>query len=125
DGLRERGVIPESVRQGVEDHQPCIDSGVQVGAVQVDGTGEEQIAAAGDKQRRRQPMQVREDRREHWVPRVGGSYIFRVMRLWLRRIEMPREASQSIDRYRVASAGEVAHAAENAESSGKRQAELL
>jgi hypothetical protein len=65
------------VGQSVEDHQSRIDASVEVGAVQVDGAGERQIATAGDEQRRRQPAQIGEDRREYGIPRVGGNYIFR------------------------------------------------
>src|SRR5947209_5469062 len=70
-------------------------------------------------------MQVREDRREHWIPSLVGGNIFLKESFRIRWIEMPGEALQGIDRHRVAWAGEVSHAAKDAESRGKWQTQLF
>ena len=57
-GLGQLGVIPEGVRQRVEHHQLRVDSGVQKRPVQVGRTAQQQVAPAGDEERRRHPVQV-------------------------------------------------------------------
>ena len=44
DGFGKGRVVPEGVGQGVEDDEMGIDAGVEVGAVEVGGAAEEQVA---------------------------------------------------------------------------------
>jgi len=77
--------------QRVEDHQARVHAGVEVSAVQVDRAAEQQVAAAGNEERRRQAVQIGIDGREHRVFGIGAADVFRVVRTRLGRVEMSGE----------------------------------
>jgi hypothetical protein len=71
DGLGEGRVVPESVRKRIEEYEACIDTSPQIGAMQIFGSAKQGVSAAGDEESRRQAVQVRIDRGQHRIFRIG------------------------------------------------------
>ena len=88
DGFGHMGVVPEGVGERVEDHEVRVNSGLEIGAMQVHRSTQQQVARAGDEERGRQAVKVRVNGREYRVFGIGLRDIFRVVRARLGRVEM-------------------------------------
>ncbi len=64
-------IVPECVRQRVKHHQARVDASIQIRTLQVGRAAQQQVAATGDEQRRRQAVQIGIDGREHRVLGIG------------------------------------------------------
>src|SRR5882757_1451798 len=87
-GLGERRVIPEGVSERIEDDEAGVDAGAQISAVQVCGSAEERVPAAGDEESGWQAVQVRVNGGKHGIFRIGGANVIRVVHATVRGIKM-------------------------------------
>ena len=69
--LRGQDVSPEGVRQRVVDDEAGVHAGVLQRAVEVDRAAQQDVAAAGDAERRRKVGEVAADRGEQGIVRIG------------------------------------------------------
>ena len=123
DGLREGRVVPEGVRKRIEEDEACIDAGAQIGAVQVGGSAEQGIPAAGDEESGRQAVQIRVDGRQHRIFRIGRADIIGVVNAAVGWIEMACESLKRVERLGVGLLVEPVEGAEDAKGRGHGQAE--
>ena len=98
---------------------------MQKGPVEDRCPAQQDVAGAGDEQRRRQAMQVRKYRRQHRVLRVRCPHVRTWLRRWRSHGQVAREAIQRENIVRVPSPAEVSHAGKYAQGRRLGQPKLL